>query len=214
MMRPLMTILVGFALCAAPGMRAQNPQAAKNLANQAAAGSKPAASGQSAPATAKPATAGKPGAAKSGTKPAAKSAKTPGKAAAKTPAPRTKTVADKKPAESEQKVARRDPFESLIGRKAAQDAMMKNLPIGKAGLQVSTLRLDGIVKASNGMIAVVANPQQRTYFLREGDQLYDGKVEKISMEGVTFHEEGKDAFGKPVERQVSKRLYPSAGEQQ
>jgi Tfp pilus assembly protein PilP len=125
-----------------------------------------------------------------------------------------KTVSAKKPAASEQKVARRDPFESLVGRKQAQDALAKNLPIGKAGLQVNTLRLDGIVKASNGMIAVVANPQQRTYFLREGDQLYDGRVEKISMEGVTFHEEGKDAFGKPVERQVNKRLYSSAGEQQ
>jgi len=115
---------------------------------------------------------------------------------------------------SEQKIARRDPFESLVGRKQAQDALAKNLPPGKAGLQVSTLRLDGVVKSTNGMIAVVANPQQRTYFLREGDQLYDGKVEKISMEGVTFHEEGKDAFGKPVERQVNKRLYSSAGEQQ
>jgi hypothetical protein len=70
------------------------------------------------------------------------------------------------------------------------------------------------VKSANGMIAVVANPQNRTYFLREGDQLYDGKVDKISMEGVTFHEEGKDAFGKPVEREVNKRLYSSAGEQQ
>ncbi|HET8964911.1 MAG TPA: hypothetical protein VFN20_01760, partial [Candidatus Acidoferrum sp.] len=87
-------------------------------------------------------------------------------------------------------------------------------PPGKAGLQVGTLRLDGIVRSPNGMIAVVANPQQRTYFLREGDKLYDGTVEKISMEGVTFHEEGKDAFGKPVERQVSKRLYSTAGEQQ
>ena len=96
----------------------------------------------------------------------------------------------------------------------AQDAIAKNLPPGKAGLQVGTLRLDGIVRAPSGMIAVVANPQNRTYFLREGDQLYDGKVEKISMEGVTFHEEGKDAFGKPVERQVNKRLYSSAGEQQ
>jgi len=44
--------------------------------------------------------------------------------------------------------------------------------------------------------------------------LYDGRVDKISMEGVTFHEEGKDAFGKPVEREVNKRLYSSAGEQQ
>ena len=85
---------------------------------------------------------------------------------------------------------------------------------GKAGLQVSTLRLDGIVKSPNGMIAVVSNPQARTYFLREGDQLYDGRVEKIAMDGVSFHEIGKDAFGKPVERQVNKRIYSSAGEQQ
>jgi Tfp pilus assembly protein PilP len=81
-------------------------------------------------------------------------------------------------------------------------------------LQVSTLRLDGIVRAPNGMIAVVSNPQSRTYFLREGDQLYDGRVEKIAMDGVSFHEVGKDAFGKPVERQVNKRIYASAGEQQ
>ena len=72
----------------------------------------------------------------------------------------------------------------------------------------------GIVKANSGMIAVVTNPQARTYFLREGDRLYDGAVEKISMDGVTFHEEGKDAFGKPVERQVNKRIYSIAGEQQ
>jgi GH43 family beta-xylosidase len=64
------------------------------------------------------------------------------------------------------------------------------------------------------MIAVVSNPQARTYFLREGDKLYDGQVEKIAMDGVSFHEEGKDAFGKPVERQVNKKIYSSAGEQQ
>lgn len=183
-MRPLMTLLIGITLFAAPGMRAQTAPASTTV-------SKPAA------------------------KPAAQTAAKPaGKKHAKTPAPGARTVSDKKPVASEQKISRRDPFESLIGRKQAQDALAKNLPPGKAGLQVGTLRLDGIVKSANGMIAVVANPQQRTYFLREGDQLYDGKVEKISMEGVTFHEEGKDAFGKPVEREVNKRLYTSAGEQQ
>jgi len=192
-MRPLMTLLIGITLLAAPGMRAQTAPASTTVSKPAA---KPAAQ---APAT----------------KPAAQTAAKPaGKKHAKAPAPATRTVSDKKPVASEQKISRRDPFESLIGRKQAQDALAKNLPPGKAGLQVSTLRLDGIVKSTNGMIAVVANPQQRTYFLREGDQLYDGKVEKISMEGVTFHEEGKDAFGKPVEREVNKRLYTSAGEQQ
>lgn len=116
-------------------------------------------------------------------------------------------------AESELKAARRDPFESLVSHGTSKAA--PNLPPGKAGLQVSTLRLDGIVRAPNGMIAVVSNPQARTYFLREGDHLYDGSVEKITMDGVSFHEEGKDAFGKPVERQVNKRIYStSSGEQQ
>jgi type IV pilus assembly protein PilP len=115
---------------------------------------------------------------------------------------------------SEAKVSRRDPFESLTSRQEAAARAGANLPPGKAGLQVGTLRLDGIVRAPNGMIAVVTNPQARTYFLREGDQLYDGRVEKIAMDGVSFHEIGKDAFGKPVERQVNKRIYSSAGEQQ
>ena len=196
-MRPLMTLLIGITLFAAPGMRAQTAPASTTV-------SKPAAKPAPKPAVQAPAT-----------KPAAQTAAKPaGKKHAKTPAPVARTVSNKKPVASEQKISRRDPFESLIGRKQAQDALAKNLPPGKAGLQVGTLRLDGIVKSANGMIAVVANPQQRTYFLREGDQLYDGKVEKISMEGVTFHEEGKDAFGKPVEREVNKRLYTSAGEQQ
>jgi hypothetical protein len=203
-MRLLITVAAGMTLIAAPGMRAQNPQAAKDLANQAVAatGSKPAPAGQAASAKPKPQSAGRPAPKKSGaTKP-------------KSSTPAAKTVSEKRPAESEVRISRRDPFESLVGRQQAQDALAKNLPPGKAGLQVGTLRLDGIVRAPNGMIAVVANPQQRTYFLREGDKLYDGTVEKISMEGVTFHEEGKDAFGKPVERQVNKRLYSTAGEQQ
>jgi Tfp pilus assembly protein PilP len=143
----------------------------------------------------------------------------PAKPAAK-PASKSKT-ATKKPASSapaatapEAKVARRDPFESLTARQEATSKAAANLPPGKAGLQVASLRLDGIVKSPNGMIAVVTNPQARTYFLREGDQLYDGKVDKIALDGVSFHEVGKDAFGKPVERQVNKRIYSSVGEQQ
>jgi Tfp pilus assembly protein PilP len=156
-------------------------------------------------------------AATSASKPAAKTAKkstaknTTARPAAKPAAKPTEGAAT---AEGEARAGRRDPFESLVGRQQAQAAASKNLPPGKAGLQVSTLRLDGIVRSSNGMIAMVSNPQARTYFLREGDQLYDGKVEKIAMDGVSFHELGKDAFGKPVERQVNKRIYSTAGEQQ
>lgn len=131
---------------------------------------------------------------------------------ARKPAKESATATPAAPTEA--KVVRRDPFESLVGREKAAAELAKNLPPGKAGLQVASLRLDGIVKSPNGMIAVVTNPQSRTYFLREGDQLYDGRVEKIAMDSVSFHEMGKDAFGKPVERQVNKRIYSSAGEQQ
>lgn len=159
------------------------------------------------------------------TPPASKPA-VPAQAKAQPPA---KVPADKQPAKkpakakstkpqpaagAQPRVARRDPFDPLVGKERPGSGSPERLPPGKAGLVVSTLRLDGIVRGPNGMIAVVSNPQQRVYFLREGDQLYDGKVERITMEGVAFHEIGKDAFGKPVDRQVTKRLYPSPGELQ
>lgn len=198
-MRSATTIMVGFLLAAiAPGLRAQtNPTATKQLVQNAVGGSKPAAQ------SAKPA----PKAAPKGA--VAKPAKQP-------VAPTRAAGGEQKGAENAEatKAARRDPFESLVARQAAAARNQAVLPPGKAGLQVATLRVDGIVKSNNGMIAVVTNPQSRTYFLREGDRLYDGAVDKISMDGVTFHEEGKDAFGKPIERQVNKRIYSIAGEQQ
>jgi hypothetical protein len=105
----------------------------------------------------------------------------------------------------------RDPFESLLNVSKEKGA---NLPPGKAGLVIASIRVDGAIKSQSGMIAVVSNPEQRTYFVREGDRLYDGEVEKINLDGVVFRESTKDAFGKPVEREVTKRLYASAGEQQ
>jgi hypothetical protein len=210
---------------AAPGVLAQVSPSTPNSVKSAVQGAakpaqqpaKPAAK-PAPPAATKPAAqAATPPAAKTAAKPAAKpavksSAKPAAKASAKPAAKKTAAPRTSAPAESEIRMARRDPFESLVGRQQGKGT--PNLPPGKAGLQVSTLRLDGIVKAPNGMIAVVSNPQARTYFLREGDHLYDGTVEKISMDGVSFHEEGKDAFGKPMERQVNKRIYSSSGEQQ
>ena len=218
-------IIVGLGLligAVAPGLRAQvNPATTTNNV-KSALGDKGQTAQQATqppgkPATQAPAKPAPTSAAKPAAKPAAKSSsKRAGKAAAKRPAKAVEKpsgVSRAAAAESELKQARRDPFVSLINRQQGKGGPA--LPPGKAGLQVSPLRLDGIVKAPNGMIAVVTNPQSRTYFLREGDHLYDGSVEKITMDGVSFHEEGKDAFGKPVERQVNKRIYStSSGEQQ
>jgi len=218
-MRSAITLGLGILIAAAtPGMRAQVAPSTPNSVKSALQGAgKPAQqpAKPAAPAATKPAPQATKPAGKPAAKPAAKTgAKTKSggkpavKAVEKAATPGTAPAA----AESEVRQARRDPFESLIGRQGNKAA--GPLPPGKLGLQVSTLRLDGIVRSPNGMIAVVSNPQARTYFLREGDRLYDGSVEKISMDGVSFHEEGKDAFGKPVEHQVNKRIYSSPGEQQ
>lgn len=135
----------------------------------------------------------------------AKAGKAP--AATKEPAPRPM------PAARAAAPSRRDPFEPLLSKEAKGVDIPQNLPPGKPGLVIGSLRLDGLVRAPSGMLALVTNPQQRVYFLREGDKLYNGEVERITMESVTFRERGKDVFGKSVDRQLVKRLYPSAGEQ-
>jgi Tfp pilus assembly protein PilP len=109
-------------------------------------------------------------------------------------------------------VSRRDPFAALINKKEEGAGM--RLPPGKAGLVIATVKVDGTVRSGNGMIAVVSNPGNSVYFIREGDRLYDGSVEKIGLDGVTFQEDSKDAFGHPIERTVTKRIYAVAGEQQ
>ncbi len=188
---------LGSDLCAQTRPLAKTPQGSKQPA-KAPAATKPAT--QVAPAAQQPAKAAPAATQQPAKKP--QKAKKPQPEKASSPKPPTETH-----------VARRDPFNPLVSAQRPGSGVPEHLPPGKAGLVVSTLRLDGIVRGPNGMIAVVSNPQQRVYFVREGDQLFDGKVEHITMEAVAFHEVGKDAFGKPVERQVIKRLYPSAGEQ-
>jgi len=190
------------------------------LTNQASNQSQPPSAPQ-APAT----SPAKPSAPATAKVPPKTSPKAPAKAQAKAKAPAAAKGATEaasgnsakppveKPAE-EKTTVRRDPFDTLLTKARASNAPPENLPPGKAGLIVDTLRINGIVHSPNGMIAIVSNLQQRVYFLKEGDKLYDGSVEKIALDGISFHEFGKDAFGKPLERVVTKRLYPSPGEQQ
>jgi Tfp pilus assembly protein PilP len=218
-MRCAQLLLTGILFAvASPGVSGQPKPAGQTPGAPQPQASKASKSSQKAAA---PAAKPGPTPSKPGTKAAAKSSTGPAKSVAKAPQAGAKKTAQKKTkpaastteaAESVAKNARRDPFESLIGRQQRQAQSLPTVP-GKPGLVISTLRLDGVVRTPDVIIAIVTNPQQRTYFLREGDQLFDGRVEKISMDSVSFHEVGKDAFGKPVERQVNKRLYPSPGEQ-
>jgi Tfp pilus assembly protein PilP len=132
------------------------------------------------------------------------------------PAPAKPVVAVvAKPAPAvESVVSRRDPFAPLIEVSVGGRTTGEHLPPGIGGLVVATVRVDGTVEAPAGTLAVVSNPDDRVYFVRVGDQLYDGDVEKINLDGVTFKENSRDAFGHSVERLVTKRIYPNAGDQQ
>jgi hypothetical protein len=188
------------------------PVAAKPPAQQPKAPEKAPAKAPAAPQAKAPAKPNPP--AKTATAPAAATTPAPVKGPAATAEKKPTKPPVEKPAEEKISGVRRDPFDPLLNKPSQGTGTPQNLPPGKAGLVVGTLRVDGIVGGAHGMIAIVSNPQQRVYFLREGDKLYDGSVQHITLEAVSFQEVGKDAFGKPLERQVTKRLYPSPGEQQ
>jgi len=192
---------------AAPASKTAAAQAAKPAGKAATtAATKPAGK-----PVAKAATAAQ---AKQPTKPAiaAKAAPAAKKPAAAAPGAEASKEEEGEGPEKIEMANKRDPFVPLINQ---QKPGPTNLPPGKAGLVIGTVRVDGTVRGQQGeMIAVVSNPDQRVYFIRQGDRLYDGDVEKIDMEGVTFRVSTKDAFGKPIERVVTKKVYAMAGEQQ
>jgi hypothetical protein len=198
------------ATCAIATMAQEHPNVQPDdvrakLYKQVSIGSKPASDAQNAASSpAKP--------------PAPPSAKTKGKTQPKgemdAPGNKGTDAKDGAKAPEEKAVTRRDPFDTLLSKARPGNEPPENLPPGKAGLIVETLRINGIVNSPTGMIAVVSNSQGRVYFLRDGDKLYDGAVQKIALEGITFTETGKDAFGKPLERTVTKNLYQISGEKQ
>jgi Tfp pilus assembly protein PilP len=236
--------LVLSAVLATSALAQEHPNVQPNavraqLSKPVSAGSKPQGGQQaSAPSSPAQAPAKTPGKAPAQTPPQAP-AKAPAKASAKAPAKAPMAAPAKAPADSkvatktpsgnsektsaqksaekpaeEKAVVRRDPFDTLLTKARAGNAPPENLPPGKAGLIIEMLRINGIVHSPSGMIAIVSNSQQRVYFLRDGDKLYDGSVQKISLNEISFQEIGKDAFGKPLERTVTKQLYPSSGEKQ
>ena len=78
---------------------------------------------------------------------------------------------------------RRDPFKSLL---AAQDRpeLKGPRPEGIPGLLIDEIDLTGIFRTAKGYVAQVQAPNKdKSYLLREGDQLYDGDV--VSIDAAT-----------------------------
>src|SRR5438270_1368265 len=166
-----------------------------------AAVSKPAAKAK--PASVK--AAAKPAAKAAAPKPAAKPAAKPAVAEAKTAAkPAAAAAAPAQGTGAQATSRRRDPFINPIT--AVREGLSTACQGGKRCLEVTEIILRGIVRAPTGMIAVVENAAQRTYFLRENDPIYNGFVQKITPDTVVFKEHFIDSLGRDNQREIVKTV--------
>ena len=108
---------------------------------------------------------------------------------------------------------RRDPFRSLFEEVAMRKKGPR--PRGVAGMLVSELDLTGIVRdMTGGNIAVVMGTDNKGYFLRVGDEVYDGSVIAVdpTAGSVTFRQQVDDPRLIKPYRDVVKRLVPQGEE--
>ena len=133
--------------------------------------------------------------------------------AAKKPA---KTATSSTPAEpAEMKVARRDPFESLTSRQEAKRQRTRQFASGQSRI-TSRIVAAGRHRAFAKRDDRRGNKSASAYLFsaRRATSCMTEAWKRLGWTPCRSMKLGKDAFGKPVERQVNKRLYSSAGEQQ
>jgi hypothetical protein len=185
------------------------------------AGSKPAA--KSAPAATKAGKAHdaftpkqKPvSAAKVDPKSAARPTATSKVAASEKPADASKSDASKSgetakaPKPEDKKWAmtgKRDPFFSPV----LQQTTTPGCSTGKKCLEIGQINVRGVVKSESGFIAVVTNSLNKAYFLHENDPVFNGYVVRITGDSVVFQESFQDKLGKPLTREVVKKILTPA----
>ncbi len=108
---------------------------------------------------------------------------------------------------------RRDPFKSLFEESVVRKKGPR--PRGVAGMLVAEVGLSGIVRdPKGGNLAVFTGTDNKGYFLRVGDEVYDGTLIAIdpAAGAVTFRQQVDDPRLIKPYRDVVKRLVP-AGEE-
>ncbi|HEX8817935.1 MAG TPA: hypothetical protein VF753_20775 [Terriglobales bacterium] len=100
-------------------------------------------------------------------------------------------------------IGRRDPFISPVVSHINGGSGCSN---GKRCLAVDQIALTGIVKSDSGMIAIVVNALNKAYFLRENDPVFNGYVVKITGDSIVFKETVQDDLGKPLTREITKKI--------
>lgn len=100
--------------------------------------------------------------------------------------------------------SRRDPFVSPVVNRSAIGG--SGCSTGKRCLAIDQIALKGVVRSDAGMIAVVTNAMEKAYFLHENDPVFNGYVVKITGDSIVFKETVQDKVGKPMTREVTKKI--------
>jgi type IV pilus assembly protein PilP len=103
---------------------------------------------------------------------------------------------------------RRDPFVSLLKPVSADQGVKTRRP-GMEGFLIQEVALKGIVRTPKGYTAMLLGTDGKSYFVQQGQRLFDGVVTKIDATAVTFRQEITDPLSTVKSRDVKKTLYPS-----
>src|SRR5436305_3974016 len=133
-----------------------------------------------------------------------------------TPKPVTQTPTPEKPAVTAPAVAqsapaklpnpgKRDPFQNPLAA-AASRGRGPGCATGKNVLVANQLVLKGIVQMKAGNFALVENSSRHPYVLHENDSLFNGSVVKITGDTVILREDSNDILGRPVSKEVVKKV--------
>ena len=99
---------------------------------------------------------------------------------------------------------RRDPFQSLVG--PAPRIQPGQRPPGVPGFLIDEMRLQGIVRTKQGLVAMINGPDNKGYLIRMGDKVLDGEVIRITPSSVVFRQEVNDPTRIERYREVVKDL--------
>lgn len=116
----------------------------------------------------------------------------------------SKTAANMKSTKKELNFSgHRDPFVSPV---VSRGTTGSGCSTGKRCLAIDQINVKGVIKSEAGMIAVVTNALDKAYFLRENDPVFNGYVVRITGDSVIFSESFEDKMGKPLTREVTKKI--------
>jgi len=106
--------------------------------------------------------------------------------------------------------SRRDPFKSLLV--ATQVSEIRGpRPEGIPGLLIDEVMVSGIFRTNQGYVAQVQSAEnEKSFLLKEGDQLYDGDVVRVTEDEIVFKQIVQDPTALKPFREVVKTL--SAGQ--